>query len=414
MEVELKIPPAELVDVNRLRVDGENPNRMGAKQIEALKTSIQRWGFIVPIIANRELLVADGEQRLTVARELGMKQVSVIRLPVEDVDRRLLRQVLNKLRGEHELLADAYEFQRVIESGYEDDLKYLLNLSDTTLERYLSELRGINEPAVPPLTETTITQGDIYQLGVHRLMCGDATNPKDVQALMDGQQADMVFTDPPYGINYLPEGKDHGAKALGRLKGDGDFKQNPRDYPLIKNMIPMLVESCRAGAPIYICTGWSTIGAITDGLWDVGCHVYSVLVWDRKIPRLLPRPQDFIPVNEFIVYGWKKGAQRTYNKNLKGQHTLEQKTTVWRFQTIPGCDMMHVTEKPVILPTNAIRISSHKNAVVLDLFAGSGSTLMACEQINRSCVAMEIDPRYCQVTINRWESYNNEKAVRLN
>jgi ParB-like chromosome segregation protein Spo0J len=209
-EVELKIPPAELVDVNRLRVDGENPNRMGVKQIEALKTSIQRWGFIVPIIANREWLVADGEQRLTVARELGMKQVSVIRLPVEDVDRRLLRQVLNKLRGEHELLADAYEFQRVIESGYEDDLKYLLDLSDTTLERYLSELRGVNEPAVPPVTETTITQGDIYQLGVHRLMCGDATNPKDVQALMDGRQADMVFTDPPYGINYLPEGKDQG------------------------------------------------------------------------------------------------------------------------------------------------------------------------------------------------------------
>ena len=97
MKRELEIPAAELVDVDRLRVDGDNPNRMGARQLEALKKSIQRWGFIVPIIANRELLVADGEQRLSVARELGMKQVSVIRLPVEDVDRRLLRQVLNIL-----------------------------------------------------------------------------------------------------------------------------------------------------------------------------------------------------------------------------------------------------------------------------------------------------------------------------
>ena len=137
---ELQIPPAELVDLDRLHVDGENPNRMDARQLEALKESIKRWGFIVPIIANKELLVADGEQRLTVARELGMKQVSVIRLPVKEVDRRLLRQVLNKLRGEHELLGDAYEFQRIIEAGQQESLKTLLLLNDHQIERYLEQL----------------------------------------------------------------------------------------------------------------------------------------------------------------------------------------------------------------------------------------------------------------------------------
>lgn len=137
------IPNSTLVDVNKLKVDGENPNRMTDKQLTRLKSSIEKYGFIVPIITNRDLLVADGEQRLTTAKALNMKQVPVIRLSVEDVDRRLLRQVLNKLCGEHDLVADAYEFERIIQAGHEDELKHLLDLSDSQIERYLTE---IHEP----------------------------------------------------------------------------------------------------------------------------------------------------------------------------------------------------------------------------------------------------------------------------
>jgi ParB-like chromosome segregation protein Spo0J len=138
---EVYIPPVELVDVASLKTDGQNPNHMSEKQHKALRESILRYGFIVPIITNKDLLIADGEQRWQEAKALGMKQVQIIRLPVEDVDRRLLRQVLNKLKGEHEPKADAEEFQRIIDAGREEDLKRLLLLSDQSLDRSLKRLQ---------------------------------------------------------------------------------------------------------------------------------------------------------------------------------------------------------------------------------------------------------------------------------
>ena len=133
------IPPAETVDINLLKTDGQNPNKMSKEQHGRLASSIKKYGFIVPIITNKDYLIADGEQRYTVAKSLGMNQVSIIRLPVEDVDRRLLRQVLNKLHGEHDRELDALEFQEIINLGKEDDLKYLLNLSDEKLNGYIKD-----------------------------------------------------------------------------------------------------------------------------------------------------------------------------------------------------------------------------------------------------------------------------------
>jgi len=156
--VDIKIPEQTLVDVDKLHVDGDNPNRMDDIQHKRLKTSIMTYGFIVPIITNKDLLIADGEQRWTVAKSLNMTQVPVIRLPVEDVDRRLLRQVLNKLRGEHDLTADALEFEKIIEAGRTDDLKHLLDLNDNKLEKYLQELKETKlEPqGLPDLKDAKI------------------------------------------------------------------------------------------------------------------------------------------------------------------------------------------------------------------------------------------------------------------
>jgi ParB-like chromosome segregation protein Spo0J len=137
LQCQVQIPPVELVDVDTLKVDNQNPNCMSAKQHKALRDSIQKYGFIIPIVTNKDLLIADGEQRLIEAKALGMKQVQVVRLPVEDVDRRLLRQVLNKLRGEHDPRLDAEEFRRIIDAGHEDDLKRLLVLSDQSVRTAL-------------------------------------------------------------------------------------------------------------------------------------------------------------------------------------------------------------------------------------------------------------------------------------
>ncbi len=190
MQQEIQIPKQEFVDTSSLKVDGKNPNRMTKEQHERLASSIKKWGWLVDIITNKDLLVADGEQRLIVAKELGMPQVGIRRLPVEEVDRRLLRQVLNKLRGEHELLLDAEEFESIIDAGGKDDLKYLLDLTDAKLERYLQELSPPKDEdfEIPEIdkVETDIKKGDIIELGKHRLMCGDSTNPENVRALMGG------------------------------------------------------------------------------------------------------------------------------------------------------------------------------------------------------------------------------------
>ncbi len=137
------IPVAETVKLSELKTDGENPNKMSKEQLERLKASIKKWGFIVPIITNKDLLIADGEQRYTAAKALGMSEVSVIRLPVEDVDRRLLRQVLNKLKGKHDKELDQFEYERIIQAGKEEDLKYYLIISDDKLKNLLSEEKGV-------------------------------------------------------------------------------------------------------------------------------------------------------------------------------------------------------------------------------------------------------------------------------
>lgn len=197
-DTEIKTPSPELLPITSLTTDKTNPNRMSDSQLERLKTSIEKFGFIVPIITNKDLLVADGEQRLTVAQKLHMWKVPVVRLDVEDVDRRLLRQVLNKLRGEHELVADALEFERIIEAGREDDLKRLLDLSDSQLERYLQEVHEPKQvPPPKPLeeVETDIQIGDRFNLGDSQLICGDCM---EAMRTLAPNTVDFAMFSPPY------------------------------------------------------------------------------------------------------------------------------------------------------------------------------------------------------------------------
>jgi ParB-like chromosome segregation protein Spo0J len=154
--VSMKLPREEIVKIEDLKVDGQNPNRMTERQRQQVKDSIERYGFIIPIITNKDLLIADGEQRLEVARELGMSHVKIIRLPVNDVDRRLLRQILNKVKGEHDQVADAEEFERIISGGEEESLKNLLDLSDEKLLRLLNKGEKETNVELEPIWEVVV------------------------------------------------------------------------------------------------------------------------------------------------------------------------------------------------------------------------------------------------------------------
>jgi len=386
-----------------LKVDGDNPNTMTDKQHARLKTSIEKYGFIIPIITNKDLLIADGEQRLTVAQSLQMKTVPVIRLPVEDVDRRLLRQVLNKLRGEHELLADAQEFQKIIEAGRTDDLKHLLDLSDNGLEKYLREIREVKDEdyEVPEIDkiQTDIKRGDIIQLGNHRLMCGDSTAKQDVEQLMNGKLANMFFSDPPYGVDYASKNEWLNEMDKGNHIQTAYANDSIKNYPqfLRKWLSYIPLENYNT---IYIWSGNYQLFELLLASHENGIDFRTILIWVKN-NHVLSRC-DYQPKHELCCYGWK-GKHKYYGG---------MKTTILNYDK-PVTNKLHPTMKPIEMLSYIIPDGCQKGDIVLDYFGGSGSTLIACEQTGRTCYMMEIDPRYCQVIIDRWEAYTGQKAEKM-
>lgn len=399
MQTNIPIPQAELTKVSDLKTDGKNPNRMTKEQHDRLATSIKKYGFIVPIITNKDLLIADGEQRWTVAKSLGMAEVPVIRLPVEEVDRRLLRQVLNKLRGEHELLLDAEEFDAIIADGGKDDLKYLLNLTDKNLATYLKEIHPAeNEDYTQPILDKVITdiqRGDIIQLGTNRLMCGDSTHIDDVAKLMDGQIADMVFTDPPYNVDF-GQSKNHPSHVYRKIFND---KQTPEQWDIFIEAVSSNLKAFSCGA-VYICMASGPEGMRFGWLLStMGWHWSATLIWLKN--SLVLTPADYQRKYEPIFYGWQEGKEHKHPPD-------RTQTEVWSVNR-PSISVEHPTMKPLELITRAITNSSEIGDKILDLFGGSGSTLIACQQTDRNCFMMEIDPRYCEIICQRWEKYTGQK-----
>ena len=404
----VEIPQQEFVSIADLKADGQNPNRMTDRQRKSLAESITRYGFIVPIITNKDLLIADGEQRWEVAKGLGMTQVPVIRLPVEDVDRRLLRQVLNKLRGEHELLLDAQEFDRIISMGHEDDLKQLLDLSDSQIERYLNEIREPKEETyeIPEIEkiQTDIKRGDIFQLSKHRLMCGDATNKEDVQALMDGNKAELLITDPPYGVEYK-QGKFTGIEVQSPFpKIVNDDLKGVKLFQFLCLAFKNIYDYLADGSPCYIFSPSMTPSlAILYAAIETGFHMQSEIIWVK--PSFILGRADYYWQHEKIWYGYKNNPHKWFGKrNL---------STVWEMSRVASSKYEHPTQKPIPLIKNAIFNSSDVKAHIVDMFGGSGSTLIACEQTDRICYMMEIEPRYCEIIARRWEAYTGQKAVKI-
>ena len=410
---EISVPNAELVETSELTVDGKNPNKMTKEQHDRLASSIKKWGFIVPVITNKDLLIADGEQRWTVAKSLGMTQVSVIRLPVEDVDRRLLRQVLNKLRGEHELLLDAEEFDKIIEAGRKDDLKYLLDLTDGKLERYLNELHPPKDedyeiPEIEKVT-TDIVKGDIIQLGKHRLMCGDSTNPEDMKTLLGGSLPRMVFTDPPYGVafdkaNYdLRVGKTgqpkSGFKNWGGIQGDATIDVYLKFLEVLK---PLKEGSW------YLCAPSKFLGVILGKLDELGIYYPTPIIWVKE--HWVMSWERYHAQHENIIFAGD-GAHPTGHQSIWFGKNNE--STVWQINRETVSEIRHPTQKPVALIARALFNSSLPEDSVYDGFGGSGSTLLACEQHGRICYMMEIDPRYCEIIAQRFEKYSGQKRVKL-
>jgi len=369
----------------------KNPRR-NDEAVKYVAESIKQFGFKVPIVIDSKNIIVAGHTRYKAAKKLSLEQVPcIVADDLTDEQIKAFRladnKVAEKAEWDFDLLSeeldDLLDFDMTA-FGFEDDM--LTEEPEVEEDDFDEELP--EEPWVKP--------GDIYQLGNHRLMCGDSTVLDDVEKLMGGLQADLLLTDPPYNVDY--EGKTKEKLKIQNDKMDNDnFRQFLVDAFSNADMV------MKPGAVFYIwhadSEGYNFRGACNDVLWKVR----QCLIWAKN--SMVMGRQDYQWKHEPCLYGWKDGAGHLWASDRK-------QTTILNFER-PTKNDLHPTMKPIALFDYQIKNNTKGGDIVLDLFGGSGTTIMACEQNGRRAYTMEFDPRYAQVIIERWEKFTGGKAVLL-
>lgn len=372
----------------------ENNPRNNDAAVDAVANSIKSFGFKVPVIIDKDNVIVCGHTRVKACEKLGIDEVPcVIADDLTEDQIKAFRLADNKTAE----LAE-WDFSKL-----EEEMKFIdMDLSQFGFEDLEKELeRDVLEDEFDenePLPENPYSKkGDIFLLGKHRLMCGDSTISEDVNKLVDGNQIDMIFTDPPYNVDY--EGST-GMKIQNDKQKDDDF------HKFLLDAFTNMANVIKPGGSIYCCH------ADTEGLnfrtafKEAGFKLAECLVWVKN--SLVLGRQDYHWRHEPILYGWKEGA---------GHYFVDDRTqdTVWEYNK-PKANYLHPTMKPLELVGKAIKNSSKKGENVLDLFGGSGSTLIASEQIERNSYLMELDERYVDVIVKRYlrfiQSYNDCYLIR--
>ncbi|MFH1373980.1 MAG: DNA modification methylase [bacterium] len=391
----------ELIPIQQLRPNPTNP-RHNDHAVDAVARSIQAFGWNCPIITDADLNIAAGHTRLKAAKKLGFTKVPVIRVPglvgakligygiaenkvaeIADWDEESLQQLIAELNEDVDFDLNAL--------GYDDN--ELTRLLDQGFPGSLEK-----EDEAPPLPEQPITKtGDLWLLGQHRLLCRDATKIEDVRQLTDGQRVDCLLTDPPYGVNYSSRGRKK--QAWGGIQNDNLDPDHLEKF--LVTAFKNAAAVSRPGATGYVFHGISKAGiriAFERAFLGAGFQLGSTIIWVK--PSASMGWGDYREQHEPILYGWLGKDHRRIKDRTQ--------TTVWQIGR--DGDYRHPTQKPVALISRALRNSTIRGEVVLDPFVGSGTTIIACEQLGRRCFAMEVDPRYCDVAVQRWECCMGRKA----
>ena len=385
----------EMRDVVNLVKHPQNPNTHSDRQIELLAKIIQHQGWRNPVVVSeRSGYIVAGHGRLMAAEKLGIKQVPVDLQAFDNEADELAHLVADNRIAElsetdRSVLADLIvelddgEFDLALTGFESTDLEELM-LAAPPAEGLTDE----DEVPEPPENPTTV-EGDIWLLGNHRLMCGDSTSVDAVEKLMDGQRADMLHTDPPYGVDYEGVPNDH-------LK-DAQLEA------FLHNALACAFHALEEGSNVYVWHADITALEFISAFRSAGFNQArpSTIQWVK--PSLTMSQGDYHSKNEPCLYGWKEGKGRVRVKD-------RTQTTIWEIDRTTE-NKVHPTMKPVELCAKAIEDGSQINGIVLDLFGGSGSTLIACEKHGRLARLMELDPKYCDVIIKRWQEFTGQKAT---
>jgi len=376
------------VKISELRPHPKNPRVHPDSALDKLVRSIKEFGWTNPILVSADGYVIAGHARLKAAEKAGIEEVPVIYLPLEGAKAEAYLIADNRLQDETD-----WDYEKL------KDLLQELDTGELDLELTGFDMDGIEdlmtqfhvpgeiiEDEVPePPDEPIAKPGDLWILGRHRLLCGDSTDQTDVAKLMENQIADMIFTDPPYNVDYTGKTKDALTIKNDSMKDD-DFRH------FLTRVFLNMAQASKAGAPIYVChadlEGLNFRAAFKEAGWDLK----QCIIWVKQ--HFVMGRQDYQWQHEPILYGWKPGAAHKF-------YGGRNQSTVWQIDR-PMASREHPTMKPVALCAKAIENSSKGGDIVLDLFGGSGSTLIACEQLNRTCYMMELDPVYCDVIVQRY------------
>lgn len=420
--MELKI---EYVSLESLRPYEKNARSHGKEDLKAIINSIQEFGFNDPIGVWHDIIV-EGHGRWMAAKELKMETVPILRLDeLSDEQRKAYALAHNKTA---EL------------SGWDFDVlaTELKDLADFDMSQFGFDMAAVGEEEadvhddefVEELPKSATTRlGDIFRMGGHYLICGDSTKEETIKNLLQGQQVDLLVTDPPYNVDYVGKTKD-ALKIENDKKSDGDF------HKLLVDAFKAADQVMRPGAAFYIWHADSEGFNFRGACREIGWQVRQCLIWNKNT-FVLGR-QDYQWKHEPCLYGWKDGAAHYFVDDRTQSTVFEDKgndidhmkkeemkallkeifeekisTTVLE-EDKPSRSAEHPTMKPIKLLARQIKNSSRKGENVLDIFGGSGSTLITCEQLGRHCFTVELDPKYCDVIIKRWEDFTGQQAVKIN
>ena len=381
-----------------------NPRKKQA--VDKVASSLKEFGWQQPIVVNEENVIIAGHTRYQAAQKLGFTKVPVqIAKGLTDAQVKAYRILDN--RANQDALWDDELLKIEVQDLDKMDIDLALTgFDDKELDKLLyEEKEGLtDEDAVPEEVEPRVKQGELWQLGNNRLLCGDSTNEADVAKLMDNQSADLIFTDPPYGMSY-GGGRAAGSSKKGdRVKAHGmiinDDLRGDALFNLVSIALTLSKQYSKIGSSSYICFNYKNYAVFEKAVTQAGYDVSNCIVWDKKSIGL--GMANYRPQHEFIFYC--KGDQWLGNKS---------QSDIWQISRGNTSGYKHPTQKPVELIEKAILNSSKSEDLVLDLFGGSGSTLLACEKTKRRSNLMDLDPKYCDVIIKRWEDYTGQTAQLL-